>query len=184
MTERFSEQEVYVAVQNGLAALKVLAVQGFKRHAKGLTDGEKIKAEQALCEFDNVIANPAAYFSRKSTETQWRKRADEFADRAKLRPEHRANAYYIVPSPVGIVNEILKPAFVQNADVWRMFYLFCNSVHEWEYKHTSKNNAEVFCADSIAADIINRSKRYGAIAEASKGTVQKFKEWLAHKFQR
>ena len=184
MTQKFTDQDVYLAVQNGLAAIKVVAANGVKRRAKILNDGEKVKADQALFDFDSVIANPAGYFSRRATEAQWRQRADEYADRAKLRPEHRHNAYHIVPNPVGVVNEKLQPAFVQNADLWRMFYQFCLAVQDWEYKRTSSNDAELFCADSIAVDIIRRSKRYCAMAEASKGTVQKVREWCVRSFSK
>lgn len=184
MTQKFTDRDVYLAVQNGLAAIKVLAIKGIKERNNLLSEGDKIKADQALFDFDSVIANPAGYFSRRATEAQWHQRANEYADRVNLRPEHRHNAYYIVPNPVGMVNEKLQPAFAQNADLWRMFYLFCSVVQDWEYKRTSSNDAELFCADSIAIDIIRRSKRYCAMAEASKGTMQKVKEWFVRSFSK
>lgn len=128
---------VYDAIRAGFNAFSNLAHANMKRLSKQnkITGDERMNAAFAIAYIKNIAKTPAMYFARAETENAWHVRAAEYAQSKGLL--HKADAFYIVSDPKGIVCAKAKDAFAGNPNLEQDFYDFCDSVQQWEYNRTN-----------------------------------------------
>ena len=162
--KEYKEQDVYAAIKSGFADLKVLARVDLKKRWKSMDGKQRFAAGRALVYMDGVIKNPAKYFSRASTQSDWVWRAETYANEKNL--DDVADAYYIVQNPQSIVLNAAHGAL--SGGIYAEFYRFCNSVQQWEYDRTSNKVQFSAQAYKFAEDIIKRAERYKAMVAISR----------------
>lgn len=165
MTQVSKEEKIYSEIKACFANFQKLARISLQRHWKGMGRAERYAAMRGFVQFADLIENPAKYFSRATTEKAWRARVDEYVTKQRLLPRESFNAYYIVQDPKGLVMDMVGDAFHGGVELYRLFYVFCESVQTWEYNRTLKTGLADANAERCEREIVSTAKRIKALAD-------------------
>lgn len=180
MTQVSKEEKIYSEIKACFANFQKLARISLQRQWRGMGRAERYAAMRGFVQFADLIENPAKYFSRATTEKAWRARAEEFVSSKRLNARDAYNAYYIVKDPKGLVMNMVGDAFHGGVELYRLFYVFCESVQKWEYNRTLKTGLADANAERYEREIVSTAKRIKALADihSANPLVRPIKQFL------
>lgn len=137
--------EVKSKIESGLMAYYQLARKDIKGRWKKFDRAEKYAVARALVKMHEVAKNYEKYFSRENTESAWRARAAEYAEKHDIKPAR--DAFYIVQDPCGLVFKDTKSACFY--PVAQGYYCFLNDVQRYEYDKETYGDYIVKVANKV-----------------------------------
>lgn len=143
--KNIDENEVKSKIESGLMAYYQLVRKDIKGRWKKFNRTEKYASARSLVKMHEVAENHEKYFSRENTESAWRARAAEYAEKYDIKPE--SNAFYFVQDPCGLVfNDTKSACFYPLA---QGYYCFLNDIQRYEYNKEAYGDYIVKVANKI-----------------------------------
>ncbi len=156
--EKYNEEMIYRVISSTLMDYKILMADATRGYLSKMDMGERCAAARNLVFMEEVAKNPAKYFSRRATESDWIARANSYAKEKNI--TDMRHAYYIVPSPTTLVTNRLTDLPVSvSADLRAEYYRFCEAVKNWEYARTSQDPRERAIEFLVASEIFERANK-------------------------